>query len=117
LTKGFSKIVLGKHLPPQGGFFFKNHFLKIPTQKGFHNSFPKGFCKSFSLNRAYAKTFFKTLLVVRSSCFSPDLGDAQIPTKSSACRRYMRHDQELHMLLLPRTCALIWSQFSRSGPR
>jgi hypothetical protein len=45
------------------------------------------------------------------------LGDAQIPTKSSACHRYGRHDQELHTPLLPRTCAVIWSQFSCSGPR
>jgi hypothetical protein len=61
--------------------------------------------------------FFKTFFVVQSSRLSLDLGDAQIPTKISACRRYRRHDQELHTPLLPRTCPLIWNQFSWSGSR
>jgi hypothetical protein len=29
------------------GFSFLNHFLKIPAQRGFCKSFPKGFVKSF----------------------------------------------------------------------
>jgi hypothetical protein len=116
--KRFLKIVSGKTFSTaRWVFLFLNHFLKIPAQKGFSQIYSKGFHKSFSLKRVYAKTFFKTLLVVQSSRFSPDLGDAPIPTKRSACRRYGRHDQELHTPLLPRMYALIWSQFSCSGPR
>jgi hypothetical protein len=45
----FQKQFSGKHPPPQGGFFsLKNHFLKIPAQRGFRKSFSKGFIKAFS---------------------------------------------------------------------